>query len=143
MLDTNDTIVECVSLNDGAVTTYHTSGYFHVIPLPAGYVYEVTKLAVSAATDYAAQDTNYNTVSVTDASGNSIASVANGPSSGGLDFDVNPATGVDSSMAAAYAKVDASNTASYLKVTCVATGAGRVQVGLRAWVYIKRHRNAS
>ena len=132
-----------VPLGDDASTAYYTSGYFRTIPLPIGYLWEVTGFEVSAATDYAAQDTNYNTVTLTDSSGNSIASAANGPESTGVDFDVNPATGIDSSMTAGYKRIDCSAAAGYLKVTTAITGAGRTHVGLMAHVTVKGLRNPS
>jgi hypothetical protein len=140
-LDNQETI--SVPLGDDASTTYYTTGYARNIVLPVGYLWEVTAFAVSAATDYAAQDTNYNTVTLYDSSGNSIAAVANGPSSGGLDFDANPATGADSSITAGYKRIDCSAAAGYLRIVTTITGAGRVHTGLTAHVTLKGLRNPS
>ncbi|MCK9629343.1 MAG: hypothetical protein M0R37_12230 [Bacteroidales bacterium] len=143
MFGLDDQFTVTVPISEDGATTYMTSGYFKTIALPIGALYEVSAFAVSAATDCAAQDTNYMTVTLTDASGNSIAAVANGTSTTGTDFDVNPATGADSTLTAAYKRIDCSAAASYLKIVTTGTGAGRVCPGLQAHVTIKRLRNPS
>ncbi len=143
MFGLDNALTVTVPISEDGATTYMTSGYFKTIVLPIGFLWEVTAFSVSAATDYAAQDTNYMTVTLTDSSGNSIAAVANGSSTTGVDFDVNPATGADSTITAAYKRIDCSAAAGYLKVVTTGTGAGRVCVGLQAHVTVKGLRNPS
>jgi hypothetical protein len=119
------------TIADSYATTDATSGYGYSILLPAGPVWRIDKFYVLAQTTYAAQDTNYQTFTLCDASGNGIASVANGPATGGLAIGPAVVTGVDSTMTSTYQYIDCSSSAAAIYVKGAATGNGRAMVGLK------------
>lgn len=101
------------------------------ILLPSqGHYWRIEEFYVTAHTTYSAQDTSYAAFLLKDSSGNTIASVTNGPASGGLDID--PAgTGVDTSMVTSYRDIDCRTSVDEVYVQASDVGAGRVIVGLR------------
>jgi hypothetical protein len=119
---------------DDFATTDETSGYKIAITLPSGYLWHFTEFGVNAGTNYAAQDTNYQTFYLKDSSGNTIASVANGASSGGLAIGPAVVTGVDTAMDTSYDDIDCSSANKTVYVTTAATGAGRAMVKIHGWV---------
>lgn len=118
---------------DSFATTDATSGYRIPYYLPAGYIWRIDKVIMQAQTQYAAQDTNYQTFTLEDSSGNDICQVVNGPETGGLAIGPN-ATGVTSTMTSAYQDIDCRSAASYVYLTTAATGDGRAMVGVKAIV---------
>ncbi len=119
---------------DDFATTDESSGYKVGIMLPSGYVWKITEFGVNAKTAYAAQDTNYQTFTLSDSSGNAIASVANGSSTTGLAIGPTVVTGVDTSMAAAYDDIDCSTANKMVYVSTAATGNGRAMLGIKGWI---------
>jgi len=119
---------------DNFATTDASSGYKIGMVLEQGYIWKIEQFGVQAKTTYAAQDTNYQTFYLKDASGNTIASVANGPASSGLAIGPAVATGVDDSMDASYQYIDATDAEGVVYVTTEATGNGRAMLGVHGWV---------
>jgi hypothetical protein len=115
---------------DSFATTDETNGYRIPFLLPSGYIWRIDKLLVQAQTNYAAQDTNYETFTLYDSSGNGICAVANGPATGGLAIGAH-ATGVTTTMTSAYQYIDARAADSYVYAKCAATGSGRAMVGIK------------
>jgi urocanate hydratase len=97
-------------------------------------LWHITEFGVNASTSYAAQDTNYQTFYLKDASGNTIASVANGPSSGGLAIGPTVVTGVDTAMDGSYDDIDCSSANKTVYVSTAATGNGRAMVKIMGWI---------
>jgi hypothetical protein len=117
-------------------TTYWASAPYYAIYLPKGAVWRIDQLIITAATKYAAQDTNYNTFLLYDASGNIIGGVRNGPASGGLDinFAVASTDGVQSAFTATYKYIDARANAVAVYVTPAVVGTGVTMYGVEAIV---------
>lgn len=125
---------------DDFATTDATTGYVIPVILPEGSLVEILELGINAKTNYAAQDTNYQTFSLCDNAGNVIAAVANGPATGGLAIGPAVVTGIDTSMTAAYATIDCSDGPVAVYVKTAATGAGRAMVGVSGWIKYRRKR---
>ena len=122
--------------DDCTVTTYMGAGYDHSAILPEGYLWEVVNFHLTASTDVT-HTTNLYTYTLADSSGNSICTLTTG------NIDVNPSTAVDSTPTAAYATIDTSSAADWLKVTGAISGTGNGAIlGLRAIVELQRKRPA-
>lgn len=119
---------------DDYATTDETNGYKIPITLPSGYLWHITEFGVNAGTSYAAQDTNYQTFYLKDSSGNTIASVANGPATGGLAIGPTVVTGVDTAMDGSYDDIDCSSANKTVYVSTAATGNGRAMVKIMGWI---------
>jgi len=105
----------------------------YAIPMPKGQIWQIDEFGVRAGTNYAAADTSYQTFYLKDTSGNTIASVANGPAATGLA--IGPvATGKTTTMSATYKKIDARTATTYIYVDSVPTGSGRAMVHVGGWV---------
>lgn len=119
-----------------------TGGYKLGIPLKAGWRYKVSKFYVQAYTTYAAVDTNYNVYVLRNSSGYAIASVANGPATGGLAIGPTVLTGICTSFTDAYENIEAtSDTFVYVDAEQVGVG---LAVGYPTFtVYFERERLAS
>jgi len=120
---------------DSFATTDESSGYKYPIWLPSGYIWRMDTFAVMAQTNYAAADTNYETFTLYDSSGNAVASVANGSSTGGLAIGPAVVTGVDTSMTSTYQYIDCSDAAKAMYVAAAATGSGLAMLGLKFIVF--------
>ena len=116
---------------DSFATTDASSGYKYPILLAEGYIWTIDTFFVQAQTNYAAADTNYQTFTLADSSGNAIASVANGPATGGLAIGPAVVTGTDESMTAAYQDIDCTDGAGTVYVYTAATGAGLAMLGIK------------
>lgn len=119
---------------DDFATSDYTNGYKYPVVLPSGYVWRVDAFYVQAQTNYAAVDTNYQTFTLYDSSGNGIASVANGSSTTGVAIGPAVVTGVDSTMTSTYQYIDCTSAAGTLYVGTASTGAGLAMVGVRGCV---------
>lgn len=119
---------------DDFATTDESSGYKVPVILPAGYVWKIENMFIQAKTSYAAQDTNYETFTLYDASGNGICSVANGDATSGLAIGPTVATGTTSTMTSAYQYIDCRSAAGVVYVGVAATGSGRAMVGVQGCI---------
>ena len=125
---------------DDFATTDATSGYLIPIILPEGSLVEILEFGVNAKTTYAAADTNYQTFTLCNAAGSTIAAVANGPSSGGLAIGPAVVTGVNEAPTAATKVIDCSSGPVAVYVKTSATGNGRAMVGISGWIKYRRKR---
>ena len=116
---------------DSFATADASSGYKYPILLPEGYIWRVDQFLMTAQTTYAAADTNYQTFYLADASANNIASIANGPATGGLAIGPLVATGIDESMTSTYKYIDCTSAAAAVYVYTAATGSGLEMLGLK------------
>jgi len=127
------TIIRWVGTDALAATTDGGDAEQYTIPLPKGQIWRIDEFGVVAGTNYAAADTSYQTFYLKDSSGNTIASIANGPAASGLA--IGPvATGKTTTMTAAYKLVDARTATTYVYVDTVATGSGRAMIHVSGWV---------
>ena len=127
---------------DSFATSDASSGYKYPIVFPKGYVWCIDSFFVLAHTNYAAAATHYQTFTLADASANNIASVANGPSSGGLAIGPAVATGIDETMTAAYKYIDCTAEAKTCYVFTAATSNGLAMIGLKFVVMATPRRKA-
>lgn len=134
----SDTITVTGVFDTLAATTEQT--YRVPIVLDNGYVYEFQEMWILSSTSYAAQDTNYNTFTLYDPSGNVIAVVANGPASTGLAIGYGGA-GTTTTATSAYKYIDASDTAKVPYISAVPTGDGRAMSHVTVLTKWKRLRN--
>lgn len=125
---------------DNFATTDASSSYVVPIVLPEGHLCRITEFGVNAMTNYAAQDTNYQTFSLCDKSGNVIATVANGPSATGLAIGPLVTTGIDTDMDDDYATIDCTDGPVAVYVKTAATGAGRAMERVSGWIKYSRVR---
>ena len=116
---------------DSFATSDATNGYLYPILLPEGYIWRIDTFFVLAATNYVAVNTSYQTFTLQDASGNDIASVANGPATGGLAIGPAVATGIDEVMTSTYQYINCTDNAVAINVVTAATGSGLAMVGLK------------
>ena len=116
---------------DSFATSDASSGYKYPILLPEGYIWRIDQFLMSAHTTYVAVNTSYQTFTLYDASGNAIASIANGPATGGLAIGPLVATGIDESMTSTYKYIDCTSAAAAIYVLTAATGNGLAMVGLK------------
>ena len=127
---------------DSFATTDASSGYKYPFLLPEGYVWRIDSFHVQAQTNYAAADTNYQTFYLADASGNNIASVANGPATGGLAIGPAVATGIDETMTSTYQYIDCTSAAAAIYAYTAATGGGLAMLGVKFVVLATPRRKA-
>lgn len=116
---------------DDFATSDYTNGYKVAVVLPAGFIWRIDNMFVTAKTTYAAVDTNYQTFTLYDSSGNGICSIANGPATGGLAIGPTVTTGTTSTMTTAYKYIDCSSAAKTVYVGTASTGGGLAMVGIR------------
>ena len=118
---------------DSFATNDESNGYRYAITLPklsdTGY-WRIDRFYAMASTDYDAANTNYETFSLYDSDGNAIASIANGPATGGIDIGPK-SSGVDTTMTDAYRYISCMGDDSEIYVKPASTGAGRSMVGVR------------
>jgi len=119
---------------DDYATTDESSGYKVAVVLPAGFIWRIDNMFVVAKTTYAAVDTNYQTFTLYDSSGNGICSIANGPATGGLAIGPTVTTGTTSTMTTAYKYIDCSSAGKTVYIGTAATGGGRAMLGIRGSV---------
>ena len=115
---------------DSFATADASSGYRIPFYLEKGYNWRIDTLLIQAQTNYVAVDTSYQTFTLYDSSDNAIAEVANGPATGGLAIGAS-ATGVTTTMTAAYKYVDCSQAANYVYLKTAATGSGLAMTGIK------------
>ena len=128
--ETFETAFDNYATNYGILTALGQGRRAPIVMPPNGHYRKVERFYIEADTTWSAQNTNYATFLLKDSSGNTIASVANGPATGGLDIDT-VGTAVDTTMVAAYQNIDCRTTAGKLYVVASDTGGGVVYTGLR------------
>ena len=126
---------------DSFATSDATNGYKYPILLPAGYIWRIDEFFVNASTTYVAVNTSYQTFTLADASGNNIASVANGSATTGVAIGPLVATGVDSTMTSAYQYINCTDDPAAIYVFTAATGSGLAMEGLKFTVLATPIRN--
>jgi fermentation-respiration switch protein FrsA (DUF1100 family) len=119
---------------DDFATTDDATGYKVAITLPSGAIWRIDSMYIHSKTNYAAADTNYQTFTLYDSSGNAICAIANGSSTTGVAIGPTVVTGATSTMTAAYKYVDCRAAAKTVYLGTSATGIGRAMVGINGCV---------